>query len=102
MRFRLAKGFSARVPYLIAVVLFQLTYKALLFSLIYKHVTLICGDSRYYWYLAKHLEIAAVDFDPSGFPFLLHLLFKASESPGFLVLVNGLWGILTHLFFFLT
>src|SRR5205085_6786755 len=43
-----------------------------------------------------------VDFNSSGFPFLLHFLFKVSESPGFLVFINGIWGTLTPIFFFLT
>lgn len=88
--------------YVIVILLFQLAYRVLVFPTLYKNVTLFCGDSRYYWYLGKHLEIAAVDFHPSGFPFLLHLLFKVSESPWFLVLINGIWGTLTPIFFFLT
>ena len=88
--------------YVIVLLLFQVAYRVLVFSALYKNVTLFCGDSRYYWYLGKHLEIAAVDFHPSGFPFLLYLLFKVSQSPGFLVLINGIWGTLTPIFFFLT
>lgn len=89
------------IIYLFAVAAFQILTNTFLFSHIFKGISFFCGDSAYYVYLANNLNAAAAD-RPSGFPFLLNLLFRISEKPMLLMMFGTIVSVFTGIFAFLT
>src|SRR5215831_11907149 len=74
-----------------AIVAVNLVVRPLACGLNYRGISLFCGDSSTYWYMAQGLltgTASASPDRPAGFPFFLALLLRVSDAPGFLLATN--------------
>lgn len=98
------RHYFANLPlYLFIIVLFQVGSRLFVYSHLLNHITLYCGDSAAYFMLATTGK--ALANRPSGFPWLLRLLFFffPHYNPSVVILLfNSFLGTLAHVLFFLT
>lgn len=98
------KHYFANLPlYFFIIVLFQVVIRFFVYSHLFNHITLYCGDSAAYFHLATTDK--ALANRPAGFPFVLRLLFFLfpHNNPSVVALLfNSLMGTITHVLFFLT
>jgi hypothetical protein len=87
--------------WILIIITVHTTSVLLIYSQLFQRISLCCGDSAFYLFLAHNLNIATAD-RPSGFPFFLRALFLLSDDPNLLVFVNIFFGFLIHIFCFLT
>lgn len=89
------------ILYIFLIILFQLLMHFFVYSNIFGNIGFFCGDTPNYSLLANNINHAS-NYWPSGFPFVLHMLFYISRSPLFLIAFSVFISVATSIFFFLT
>jgi hypothetical protein len=75
----------------VAVVAVNLVVRPLAYRLNYRGISLFCGDSTTYWYMAQGIlngGACASPDRPAGFPFFLAALLRVNDSPTFLLSIS--------------